>query len=472
VEFKLELQKSILCLIKRHKKIVKGIIISICSLLFIYLGITIYFMNHFYFGSLINNINVSGKSVEEVNKQMAAELNTYVLEIKERDGKSEQIRGDEVGLTYSSDGQFKELKDTQNPYEWASSVLNTEDLNMVETVKCDEQLLRKRIDTLACFDSNNIIEPKNPSFEYIDNGYAIVSEIQGNKVNKDILYDHLLEVILKEETALDLESINCYLKPQYISSSPKIIDTQNLLNKYVFSKITYAFGEHKEILDGSIINKWLTVDENFKVTFNELGVKNYIDKLSDNYNTIGKKRNFISSSGKIKNVAGGDYGWSINRAKETQTLITAIRNGQIISKEPAYIQTALSHGGKNDIGNTYVEIDLTNQHLWFYKNGSLKAQGDVVTGNVSAKHSTPGGIYKLKYKQKNAILRGPGYAAPVTYWMPFNEGIGIHDASWRSDFGGKIYKTDGSHGCINSPYYLAKAIFDNIESGIPVVCYN
>ena len=114
---------------------------------------------------------------------------------------------------------------------------------------------------------------------------------------------------------------------------------------------------------------------------------------------------------------------------------------------------------------------MKKQHLWFYKNGSLISQGDVVTGNVSANHTTPGGVYKLKYKEKNAVLRGPGYDAPVSFWMPFNGGIGIHDASWRSEFGGKIYKTGGSHGCINSPYYLAKAIFDNIEAGIPVVCF-
>jgi lipoprotein-anchoring transpeptidase ErfK/SrfK len=277
--------------------------------------------------------------------------------------------------------------------------------------------------------------------------------------------------ILKNETTIDMESINCYIKPQYTSNSQKIIDTKNMLNKYVLSKITYDFGKQKDLLDGSTINKWLTVDENLEVKFDESEVKNYIDVLSNKYNTIGKNRKFVSSSGKTINIGGGDYGWSINRAKETQSLITAIKEGQTIAKEPKYIQTALSHGN-NDIGNTYVEIDLTKQHLWFYKNGSLIAQGDVVTGNVNANHTTPGGIYKLKYKARNAVLRGPGYAAPVTYWMPFNGGIGIHDASWRNVFGGRIYKINGSHGCINSPYYLAKAIFDNIQIGIPVICYN
>jgi len=118
-----------------------------------------------------------------------------------------------------------------------------------------------------------------------------------------------------------------------------------------------------------------------------------------------------------------------------------------------------------------LEIDLTKQYLWFYKNGTLITKGSVVTGNVSSNHTTPPGTYKLTYKQKDAVLRGPGYAAPVTYWMPFNGGIGLHDASWRAAFGGEIYKTNGSHGCINAPYQVAEAVFKNIEAGVPVICY-
>ena len=145
--------------------------------------------------------------------------------------------------------------------------------------------------------------------------------------------------------------------------------------------------------------------------------------------------------------------------------------GKSISKEPAYYQTAAAHG-KDDIGNTYVEIDLTGQHMWFYKNGLLITQGDVVTGTYgSDKTRTPVGIYKIDYKDRNATLKGEDYAAPVDFWLPFNGGIGIHDASWRDKFGGELYKTGGSHGCINTPYDVAKTIFDNIETGTPVVCY-
>lgn len=466
-----EVAKSTVRPIKKHNKIVLGIIISICTLLIIYFGMAIFYMSHFYFGSVINSINVSGKSVEYVNELMASEIQKYQLNIKERGGINEQIRGEDIGLKYDINVEFKELKDKQNPYKWISAVFNTKDSKMIAGINYDKGLLKEQVDKLSCFDSSKIIEPKNASYKYADNGYVIVNEVIGNKGSRDILYNYAMDAVSTGETTIDLESINYYVKPQYTSKSPKVITTRDMLNKYVSSKITYTFGEDKKILDGSIINKWFTVDDNSEITFNEKQVEIYMDVLAIEYNTVAKARNFVTSSEKVINIGGGSYGWAINKVKEIKDIISIIMEGKSISKEPAYYQTAASHG-KDDIGNTYVEIDLVGQHLWFYKNGLLITQGDVVTGNDgSVKTRTPMGIYKINYKETNATLKGEDYAAPVDFWLPFNGGIGIHDASWRDEFGGELYKTGGSHGCINSPYDVAKTIFDNIETGTPVVCY-
>ncbi|MEI3186586.1 MAG: L,D-transpeptidase [Lachnospiraceae bacterium] len=141
------------------------------------------------------------------------------------------------------------------------------------------------------------------------------------------------------------------------------------------------------------------------------------------------------------------------------------------SAKPQYSQKAASHDG-NDYGSTYVEINLTAQHLYFYKGGSLVVQSDFVSGNESKGWSTPAGAYPLTYKQRNATLKGENYSTPVSYWMPFNGGIGLHDAYWRSSFGGTIYKTNGSHGCINLPPAVAKTIYENISAGTAVLCYH
>ena len=447
-----------------------GIIISFFTLLVIYFGITMYFMNHFYFGSTISCINVSGKTVEEVDAQMPSEVEEYTLELKERGNTKEQIKASDINLEYNSEGKVKELKDKQNPFEWIIALFDKNNSKVTEVVTYDEEKLKECLDKLSCFDSSNIIEPQNPSFQYTDSGYVILDEVSGNKINKDILYNSVVNAILKGETTIDLESNNCYESPQYTSTSQEVIDTKDMLNKYTESKIAYIFGDNTEILDGSTINNWLETKENLEITFDEKKIKSYLDKLSSTYDTVGKTREFVTSLGTTIKVGGGDYGWLINKNEEVQDLIAMIKEGQITTKEPIYKQTAICRDD-NDIGNTYVEINMTKQHLWFYKNGALLVEGDVVTGNVSNNCSTPTGIYELKFKQKDAILKGEGYSTHVSFWMPFNGGIGIHDAIWRYAFGGNIYKTNGSHGCVNSPYYLANKIFDNIDAGSPVICY-
>jgi len=454
----------------KHNIIVMGIIISFCTLLVIYFGITIYFMNHFYFGSTISCINVSGKTVEEVDEQMPSEVEEYTLELQERGNTKEQIRASDIGLEYNSDEKIKELKEKQNPFAWIIGIFDKKDSKTAEIVTYDDELLQECLDKLTCFDSSNIIESQNPKFEYTDNGYVIIDEVYGNKINKDIFYDRIIKAILKGEKTIDLEATNCYENPQYTSTSQEVIDTKDMLNKYTDSTITYTFEDKNEVLDGSTINNWIQVNKNLEIIFDEKKIKSYLDKLSSTYDTVGKTRDFVTSLGTTIKVSGGDYGWLINTNEEVQDLIEVIKEGQTITKEPIYKQVALADHN-NDIGNTYVEINMTKQHLWFYKNGVLVVEGDVVTGNVNNNCSTPTGIYGLKFKQKDATLKGEGYTTHVSFWMPFNGGIGIHDASWRYMFGGNIYKTNGSHGCVNSPYYLANTIFNNIEEGCPVICY-
>jgi lipoprotein-anchoring transpeptidase ErfK/SrfK len=431
---------------------------------------TIYFRNHFYFGSEIDSVSVSGKTVEEVEKQMPSKVKAYTLQLESDNSKKEQITADEIGLKYNSNGQVEKLKDKENPFGWVVAVFNSKEYKISEAVSFDKELLKKKLDSLSFFDSSNVIEPKNASFKYENASYNIVNEVNGNKIDKEKLYSVVTDAIIKGEATIDLKSTDCYVKPQYIASSQKVIDAKNILNKYVASKITYTFGKSTEVLDGSIISSWIKVDDNLSVALDESKVKEYLTKLSNTYDTVGKTRDFVTTlRNKIK-ISGGDYGWSINSAKEAQAIISDIKEGKSETKEPAYTIKGISRDS-NDIGSTYVEVDMSKQHLWFYKDGKLVVEGDVVTGNTSQNHSTRVGVYYIKYKERNTSLKGQDYDVPVSYWMPFDQGIGIHDASWRSAFGGNLYKTNGSHGCVNSPFYLAKTVYENIQVGTPVICY-
>ena len=98
-------------------------------------------------------------------------------------------------------------------------------------------------------------------------------------------------------------------------------------------------------------------------------------------------------------------------------------------------------------------------------------ESDFVSGDASNVNPTPHGVFGLTYKTTNAVLRGADYETPVFYWMPFHGNFGMHDATWRTEFGGDIYLTDGSHGCINLPLDKAEAIYGYVSTGFPIVCY-
>ena len=233
----------------------------------------------------------------------------------------------------------------------------------------------------------------------------------------------------------------------------------------------------ESVVDGSVISQWLTTDENMNVTYNEEGVSQYIASLAEKYDTYRKQRTFTSGSGNTVNVQGGNYGWLIDQAAEIEALKANISNKEVVTKEPVYKQTAASHGAA-DWGNTYVEVDLTNQYMYLFVNGSVVTSSPIVTGKPSEGSATPQGVYSIRYCKQNAVLRGPKkpdgtyeWESPVDFWMPFNGAIGLHDATWQSAFGGNRYLTHGSHGCVNLPYNIAKTVFNNVSAGTPVVCH-
>lgn len=405
-------------------EIIKSIMVPLLTILAIY------------FIFFINTISVSAKSVGE--GEMSSDI--YTLTLQERGGVKEQINGSEIGLKYSSESP--------------------------RVVSYDEGLLKQCLNKLSCFDSSKTIESRNASLIYKDNEYVISNEVYGNRVNWDALYEQVASAIQNGDTTINLELINCYEDPKFVASSSEVVSAKEILNKYLSSKITYNFAGLTQTLDGSTIKDWIGIDQNFQVTLDETKVRDYVDTLANTYTT---------SLGVSIKVSGGydgnNHGWIIDSSEETKALIENIKSGQTITKYPIYTQTSEASYFSN-VGDTYVEIDMAKQHLWYYKDGYLVVDGDVVTGNESNGNSTPSGVYNLYYKQKDAVLRGPGYASPVSFWMPFNGGVGLHDASWRSEFGGEIYKTDGSHGCVNAPYYVAKAVYDNINQGDTIICYN
>ncbi|MBQ4171083.1 MAG: L,D-transpeptidase, partial [Ruminococcus sp.] len=134
-------------------------------------------------------------------------------------------------------------------------------------------------------------------------------------------------------------------------------------------------------------------------------------------------------------------------------------------------QTITTGAFGKSVGGTYVEISIDQQYMWLYVDRKLIVETDVVTGNDDGYCNTPRGAFNINSRARNTYLNGAGYSSFVNYWMGFYGGCGIHDASWRSSYGGHIYQGNGSHGCVNTPYSKVQKIYNWTEYGTPVIVY-
>lgn len=234
--------------------------------------------------------------------------------------------------------------------------------------------------------------------------------------------------------------------------------------------ITYQFGDQSEVLDNDRILSWLKEQEDGSVAIDEQQAKAFVKELAEKYDTAYTHRTFHTTAGRDIQITQGDYGWRIDQEAETKHLLELLAAKQSAVCEPIYAQTAAVHA-QNDWGTTYVEVSLTDQYLWLYKDGKCILESYFVSGNPNRGHATPKGIYGLTYKTRDAMLSGQGYDSKVKYWMPFNRNVGLHDAPWRKTFGGQIYKSNGSHSCINLPPANAAKIYENVDKNTPVIVY-
>lgn len=152
-------------------------------------------------------------------------------------------------------------------------------------------------------------------------------------------------------------------------------------------------------------------------------ISDYIASLADKYDTYDKPRKFKTSDGTYVTVEGGSYGWKIDQTAEAEELTKLMEEEPHMERTPIFAQEADSWEN-GDMGDTYVEVDLTKQHLWMYKEGKLIVESDFVSGTMTPARVTPPGIFRLYYKKSPAVLRstkpGDSYETPVSFWMPFN----------------------------------------------------
>lgn len=471
---------------KKHKGLkVTGIIAAILAVTVgcAYGAVTYYYADRFFEGTYINGIDCSNKTAYEVEQAIASTVEAYSIEVTSRNQDPQTISGSQIGYQYMSDGEVLNLLKQQKPYEWVRGFMETRSYNTQENVTFDKTLLQNEVKALNCAQPENQVEPENAYVAMNGDEFTIVPETEGSKLKVKEAYKALDAAISGSQTSIDLGSTpDVYAVAAVTSEDSTLQATRDAYNNYTKASITYTFGDQTVTLDGSTLKNWLQFDEKGQLVQDDASftqhVKDFVAQLASEHNTVGTTRSFNTTSGRTVSVYGSAYGWKIDQDAEAAQLTEEIRTGTQTTREPVYSMRANAYG-YNDIGSTYIEVDLSSQHMYYYQGGSIIFDSDIVSGDIRYDdRATPPGIFTLYYKKSPDVLRGEKkpdgtyeYETSVTYWMPFNGGIGFHDATWQAYFGGDRYTYAGSHGCINMPLDAAATLYSIIDTNVPIVCF-
>lgn len=465
---------------KGSKKIV-AIIIIIAGLVLLYVGVAIYFTNHFFLFSKMNGEDVSGRSIKYVEKIYQNKVKNYVLTLQGKAGE-EHITGNSIQLEYQDAVQIKKLLKKQQSFLWPMMFWKKNEEIIKINLSYDKTLLEETIHSLNMVNADQSL-PKSATPIFDGAQYVIQKEEYGTALNLDVLKQEVEKSIKNLADTLNLEEIKCYDEPKYTSDDKEVMQACEQMNKYCKASVTYQMSE-PVVVNKDLIHTWIGIDENMNVSLNKDAIRTWMGEFGDKYDTVGTTRNYTMVTGKSASVTGGTYGWSIDEDTEFSTLLELIESGQTVEKLPAYYVggTAVSQA-MPDWGNTYVDVDLSEQYLRYMIDNTIALETPIISGEPIPEKITPEGVYKIEEKKIDAILVGevlpgttePSYRTQVTYWMriTWDTGVGLHDATWQPAFGGSLNQTPGvgSHGCINMPYGQAEALYGMIAEGTPVVVH-
>ena len=449
-------------------------LIVVIALLAVYLVGFFSYQNRMLPNTRVNGIDVSRMTAAEAEQSVLSQANAKGITFVKKDGEEVPFSGDQFGSTVSLSSNTVLTNAAQSGHgAWFTSYFHPTDLTVSVINSYSEEDLADLIKNYTW----GTVAPTDAKIEKGDDDtYQIVPEEEGDMVDTDTLAAYTLEQMKDGNNTISLTDANCYLQPEITSE-----DLQDKLaeyNRFSDLTITYDFDDRQEVLEPDTISEWITVnEEDDSVEVDRDAVTNWVNENLVKYDTYGSDymRTFHSTLQGTLEIPGGQYGiygWLTDVDATVDKLIEYIQNGESVTVEPEYARTGYCRA-TDDIGDSYAEVDITNQKVFVYKDGELVIESDCVTGMANdPSRETPPGVYKVWSMDRNRILgtmETYGYEQPVDYWIYFTEiDIGFHDLL-RSAYGGEIYKTNGSHGCVNLPLDVAAEMYDTVEIGYPVI---
>lgn len=471
---------------KRHRGLkIFGIVVGsiVGAVALIYLAGVVIFMGRFFPHTSIIDLDISGKTPEEVHQMLTEVLDDYTFKV-EGQGLNLTLSAAEMGMSLDSQSIADNLLAQMNPWAWPYEVFQSHDDTEDLVSTFEETKLADAIQAAVEEVNAKGQAPKNATVAYDSEAkeYVVVPEVTGDTL--------LADEVLKEVTAGTVNfapkvtlSEAVLAQPTVTQDDPSLAEARDAANSYVKRTVQLMMaGSPALTIDEDALASHITIGEDLAVSFDAEPLVTWAKDSVNALDTVGATRTYTRPDGKVVTVQGGDYGWITNSQATADAVREALTNGtggavDIVMKWSA---GQLPDENGRDFGTRYVDVDLTEQHARFYgDDGNIIWESDIVSGRPSDGRDTPRGTYYLKTNDGASTLRGykpdgtPDYETPVDYWMPFKgNSVGFHDAKWQPTFGGDWYVEHGSHGCINLPPEKAKELHEIIKVGDAVVVHD
>ncbi len=316
-------------------------------------------------------------------------------------------------------------------------------------------------------------EPVNAAISYnkATKQFEARNGANGSRIDADAAADALAAALGMLVPNAQVEVKAAELVPEITADGEKMTKALDKANGYLKLSLAYTYAPKgsestKVTIDADAIAGFISISGTLEVTISKSAIESYAADMASRYAGSDYKGSFVTTGGSTLGYTVTYYGQKVNQSALADDIYKCITEQKSGSRTAPYKSKS-----SKPYGGTYVEIDLSAQKLWMYKNGEQIVSTKLVSGSVAEGHRTPTGIYSIYAKQTDRYLTGEDYRSFVSYWMPFLGGYGLHDASWRGSFGGTIYHYDGSHGCVNLPTSAAKKIYNNISVGTKVILY-
>ncbi len=443
-----------------------------------------YFNSHFLPNTTLNGSDVSYATASMVQKSLT-ELETDVFTITEREGETETISLEDIGYEVSlPEERITDAIDSQNSFSWPVAFFNTYEDDVTIDYSYDNDKLEEEIDALDATNTELMVAPENAYIGIVDDSYALVEEVLGTTLDVDATKAAIQEALSNAQLTVDLEEADVYSNPEVTSDDETLKTNMDLLAKVNYEVITVDVQYETTMIDADTLIGMLSLDDSGNVSVNSEALNDYVAWIAETYETYKTTRQFTDHDGNVITVGGSSqdsYGFLLNDDSTYAALESAILSGQTQTVSCYWDLVGHTRNSVNeDIGTTYIEIDISLQQLYYYVDGSLTYQTNVITGLPEHNQSTPCGVFRIWAKTTNEQLTGTAYDgtewdSTVAYWMPIDwTGVGLHDATWQSwsSWSSSAYKSVGSHGCVNLSYSSAEYLFYNTISECPVIIHD